>query len=82
MKSIRMHLVQANPVVGDIDGNVALAMARWAQARAAGADLVIFSELFIVGYPPEDLVLKPVFLRRAMDAAHALALSCADGPES
>ena len=80
MKSIRMHLVQANPVVGDIDGNVALAMARWAQARAAGADLVIFSELFIVGYPPEDLVLKPVFLRRAMDAAHALALSCADGP--
>lgn len=80
MKSIRMHLVQSNPVVGDIDGNVAIAMAHWSEARAADADLVVFSELFVVGYPPEDLVLKPVLLRRAMDAVRRLAASCSNGP--
>ena len=53
-------LAQLNPTVGDIAGNAAKARAAPARkARAAGADLVVLSELFIAGYPPEDLVLKP-----------------------
>jgi NAD+ synthase len=80
MDSINIALVQGDPVVGDIDGNVALALAAWTDARDKGADLVVFSELFIVGYPPEDLVLKPVFIRRAMAAAECLANQTVDGP--
>ena len=53
--------IQANPTVGAIAHNEALARERLAQAKAAGADIAIFSELFINGYPPEDLALKPAF---------------------
>lgn len=80
MNSFSVYMVQENPVVGDIDGNVALAVSRWKDARSAGADLVVLSELFVSGYPPEDLVLKPVFVRRAMDAVRGLAASTAAGP--
>jgi len=80
MNSLSVHAVQANPVVGDIDGNVALAIHHWEAARAAGAELVVFTELFVAGYPPEDLVLKPVFVRRAMDAVRGLAEKTLDGP--
>ena len=69
-----------NPVVGDLAGNAAKARAAHTKAKALGADLVVFSELFLTGYPPEDLVLKPAF----QDAAHAtletLAHDCKDGP--
>jgi NAD+ synthase len=70
---------QLNPIVGDIPGN--LAMARKARARAAelGADLLVFSELFISGYPPEDLVLKPAFQQACREAIETLALDTADG---
>ena len=62
-------MVQMNPVVGDVDGNVR-AMGKWVKyARRDGADIVVFPELAITGYPPEDLVLRPSFLR---DTAHAL----------
>ena len=58
-----------NPVVGDVDGNVR-AIGKWVKsARQDGADIVVFPELAITGYPPEDLVLRPSFLR---DTAHAL----------
>jgi len=80
MNTLSIFLVQENPVVGDIDGNVSMAVARWREALAAGADLVVLSELFISGYPPEDLVLKPVFVNRAMEAARGLAAATADGP--
>ena len=59
--------------MGDIPGNLARARAARAQAQAAGADLILFSELFITGYPPEDLVLKPAFQTDAMEAVEALA---------
>ena len=52
----RIALAQLNPVMGDIAGN--LARARDARAQAPDADVILFSELFIIGYPPEDLVLK------------------------
>ena len=55
----RITLAQLNPTVGDVAGNAEKARRARAQAAGDGADLVAFSELFICGYPPEDLVLKP-----------------------
>ena len=52
-----LTLAQLNPTVGDIAGNAAMARAARAQAKADGASLIVFPELFIAGYPPEDLVL-------------------------
>ncbi|WMS41225.1 NAD+ synthase [Acuticoccus sp. MNP-M23] len=73
-----ISIQQLNPVMGDIAGNRAKAAKA---VKAAGAvDLVAFSELFITGYPPEDLILKRTFVAAAMDAVHALAAECADGP--
>jgi len=77
----RFHiaLAQLNPVMGDIHGNLTRARAARAQAAAARADLILFSELFIVGYPPEDLVLKPALQSDAMEAIEKLAKDTADG---
>jgi NAD+ synthase len=79
--SLRIALAQLNPVVGDIPGNVELVRSARAQAAAAGADLIAFSELFIPGYPPEDLVLKPAFAAASRAAVEALAAEIGgDGP--
>ncbi len=72
-------LAQLNPVVGDISGNLRRARAARAKAAEQGADLILFSELFIVGYTPEDLVLKPALQQAAMTAVTALAADTADG---
>ena len=72
-------LAQLNPTVGDVTGNAAKARAARAQARAEGADLVVFPELFIAGYPPEDLVLKPAFQSACRAAIEELARETADG---
>ena len=58
-----MALAQVNPIVGDLAGNARLITARIEEARAAQADVVCFPELALTGYPPEDLVLKPAFVR-------------------
>jgi NAD+ synthase len=73
----RIALAQLNPVMGDITGN--LARARAARAQAADADVILFSELFIVGYSPEDLVLKPALQHDARAAVEALAKDTDDG---
>ena len=73
----RIALAQLNPVVGDIAGN--LARARAARAGAMDADVILFSELFIVGYSPEDLVLKPALQEGARAAVEELARDTADG---
>jgi len=79
--TLKIALAQLNPIVGDISGNVAIARQARADAAAQGADLIVFSELFLTGYPPEDLILKPAFVRAAKDAAEALAGDTADsGP--
>ena len=62
---MRLALAQMNSVVGDLDGNRDRVLARLAEAREAGADLVLFPELVVTGYPPEDLLLRPGFLRAA-----------------
>jgi NAD+ synthase len=72
-------LAQLNPIVGDVAGNAAKARAARAQGRAAGADLVVLPELFIAGYPPEDLVLKPAFQSECRAAIEGLARDTADG---
>lgn len=78
--TFRITLAQLNPTVGDIAGNAALARDAWEQARAAGADLVAFPEMFITGYNAQDLVMKPAFHTAAIEAVRALAADCADGP--
>jgi NAD+ synthase len=72
-------LAQLNPVVGDVAGNAGKARVARAQAKAEGADLIVFSELFIAGYPPEDLVLKPAFQATCRAAVEELARETADG---
>ena len=62
---MRIALAQMNTVVGDLEGNRRRILERLEEARAAGADLVLFPELAITGYPPEDLLLRPGFLRAA-----------------
>ena len=77
--SLSLALAQLNPVVGDIDGNVARIRAARARAAAAGADLVVGTELCVSGYPPEDLILKDAFLRACRAGVEALAADTADG---
>jgi NAD+ synthase len=71
--SLVIAAVQANPTVGAIGANEALAVAELAEASAAGADLAVFSELFLIGYPPEDLALKPAAVAACQAALGRLA---------
>lgn len=75
----KITLAQLNPTVGDISGNAAKARHARAQAKAAGADLVVLPELFIAGYPPEDLVLKPAFQAACRAAIEELARESTSG---
>ncbi|MDH3579079.1 MAG: NAD+ synthase [Hyphomicrobiales bacterium] len=77
--SFAIALAQLNPHVGDIEGNVKKALAARAEAAAQGADIVVFTELFLSGYPPEDLVLKPAFLDAVAAALESLAAKTGDG---
>ena len=70
---MRIALAQINSVVGDIDGNAARVVEWLAEARGAGADLVLFPELVVTGYPPEDLLLRPGFVRAARRAVEEIA---------
>jgi NAD+ synthase (glutamine-hydrolysing) len=70
---VRIALAQMNSVVGDIDGNRDRIVERLGEAREAGADLVLFPELAVTGYPPEDLLLRPGFVRAAAQSLEAIA---------
>lgn len=76
----RITLCQMNPTVGDISGNFDLALRAWREGKAAGADFVALPEMFITGYNTQDLVLKPAFVRDAMDHIDRLREECTDGP--
>ncbi|MGE0053212.1 MAG: NAD+ synthase [Hyphomicrobium sp.] len=78
--SLKIALAQLNPVVGDISGNARKALDAHAKAKSLGADLIVFPELFLNGYPPEDLVLKPAFQDATRIALEKLASDVADGP--
>ena len=66
-------MAQVNPTVGDFAHNSALILDAWREGRAAGADLVVFPELVLTGYPPEDLITRPAFVEAAGDAVQSLA---------
>jgi NAD+ synthase (glutamine-hydrolysing) len=70
---MRLALAQINTTVGDLDGNRDLILDRLEEAKAAGADLVLFPELAVTGYPPEDLLLRPGFVRAAEESLAAIA---------
>jgi NAD+ synthase len=80
-QTLKIALAQFNPTVGDVAGNVEKLQAARSQAQGLGADLVVLPELFLAGYPPEDLVLKPAFADACRSAAEAFARSTvAPGP--
>jgi NAD+ synthase (glutamine-hydrolysing) len=70
---MRLALAQINTVVGDLDGNRDRILRRLEEAKAAGADLVLFPELAVTGYPPEDLLLRPGFIRAAEQTLQEIA---------
>jgi NAD+ synthase (glutamine-hydrolysing) len=70
---VRIALAQINPTVGDLDGNRDLILTRLADAKGQGADLVVFPELAVTGYPPEDLLLRPGFIRAAERTVEEIA---------
>src|SRR5262252_9182019 len=76
---LAIAVAQLNPIVGDVAGNLEKARKTRVQAARDGADIIAFSELFIAGYPPEDLVLKPAFEAACRAAVEALARDTADG---
>ena len=81
MTTLTIALAQANPTVGDVRGNTALVRRMREAAAAEDADLIVFSELVLVGYPPEDLVLRPALVEAAAAALRELEQeSAAGGP--
>src|SRR2546425_10310740 len=70
---MRLALAQIDTVVGDLDGNRERILRRLEEGREAGADLVLFPELAVTGYPPEDLLLRPAFIREARRSLDLIA---------
>ncbi len=77
MRTLRLALAQINTTVGDIEGNAARVRAWLQKARDEDADLILFPELVLTGYPPEDLLLKPDFIAAARAALDDLASATA-----
>ena len=76
--SIRTGLAQINTTVGDFAGNIDKIKQMYVRARDAGVDLLVFPELSVCGYPPEDLLLKKHFLAESKKAVEKLAKDCPD----
>ena len=81
---MRLALAQIDTTVGDLDGNRERILARLAEAKEAGADVVLFPELAVTGYPPEDLLLRPSFVQAAeqLAARRSHARRAASSPSS
>ena len=75
---MRIALAQLNAVVGDLEGNVERIVAAVSEAQRAAADLVVLPELAVTGYPPEDLLLRPGFVRAAREAVDEVARACTE----
>jgi NAD+ synthase (glutamine-hydrolysing) len=73
---VRIALAQLDVVVGDLDGNVEAIVAAVREAEGSGADLVVLPELAVTGYPPEDLLLRPGFVKAAREAVEEVARAC------
>ena len=77
---MKIALAQLNPIVGDLQGNLARALKTLEQAHGAGVELVVFSELFVSGYPPKDLLLRQGFVTACDSAIDELAAKTTDQP--
>jgi NAD+ synthase (glutamine-hydrolysing) len=78
MRRLRIALAQVNVTVGDLEGNVAKILANVEAAKGQAADLVVFPEMAIPGYPPEDLLLKPHFIEANLAALEQVAAASQD----
>lgn len=78
MHSIRVGIAQINSTVGDLSGNTRKIMESIDQAKSLGVDLLTFPELAITGYPPEDLLLKPQFIRQNRESLNKIIEHCSD----
>jgi NAD+ synthase (glutamine-hydrolysing) len=78
MNTIRIALAQINPTVGDLEGNVGQVLDYISRARTVSADIVAFPELALTGYPPEDLLLKPHFVRENLAALDKVIAAAGD----
>jgi NAD+ synthase (glutamine-hydrolysing) len=78
MSRLTVALAQIDPTVGDLDGNAEKIRAGIDRARSEGAQLVLFPELALTGYPPEDLLIKTHFLRRAAERLEEIAEAAED----
>ena len=78
-KTLNITIAQLNPIVGDVSGNLKLAIGALEKARADGSDLLVLSELFLLGYPPEDLVLKTATTNACARALDALQAELSEG---
>ncbi|MBO1924355.1 NAD+ synthase [Thiomicrorhabdus sp. 6S3-12] len=76
--TVKLFMAQINPVVGDVRGNVAMITDQLEQARSLGADLVVFPEMTITGYPPEDLLLREGLYPQVEEALMQVAQSALD----
>ena len=77
---LKIASAQINPIVGDLTGNIDKAKAAYEAARDGGADILVLPELFIIGYPPEDLVLKPAAIADCRKLAQGFAKDTKGGP--
>src|SRR3954470_203828 len=75
---MKLALAQVDPIVGDLEGNRELILARIEEAKTSGADLVLLPELAVTGYPPEDLLLRPGFVRAARASLELIAAETRD----
>jgi NAD+ synthase (glutamine-hydrolysing) len=76
MRTLRIAMAQINPTVGDLTGDLHRIITRIQEAKKADADLVVFPELAITGYPPEDLLLKSTFVADNVHALKEIADAC------
>ena len=72
MRELRIGLAQLNPTVGDLEGNFQRIVAAIERARGLGVEVLALPEMVVTGYPPEDLLLKPSFIERAIECTHEL----------
>ncbi len=77
---MKVGLAQINPIVGDVAGNCRRVVEAVRRAAEAGAELVLFPELTICGYPPKDMLFKPSFIELSVSALRQLASELRDGP--
>ena len=79
-EKFKITLAQLNATVGDLKGNADKVITAWGKARDDGSNVIAFPELFITGYNPQDLILKPAFQRASTELIQKIAETCSKGP--